>query len=425
MKIVVIGAGIVGLSSAYWLARDGHEVTVVDRENEVGRGASFANGGQLSYSYVAPMAAPSVLHSLPKYLLKPDSPVRFTPRADPAQWRWILAFLRACTAERSALTTARLIALSFHSRDSLATMRGEAPLEFDHASNGKLVLQSSREGLDEAAAQVALQATMGCEQQVVSAQECLDLEPGLQSISSRIVGGVLTPSEEVGDCRMLCEALQRTLAGAPFSVRFMLGCAVEKVVRSGSRATEVVTGQGSLQADLYVLAAGVQSPLLARPLGINVAVQPVRGYSISARVRSDNRAPVRSITDTYRKTVYAPIGERLRVAGFAEVGVAANGAGPAPVRADRIEVLKQDLEAIFPDVCEMEDVRPWSGMRPVTPTGLPFIGRTRVDNVFLNVGQGALGFTLAAGSAHLLSDIVAGRTPAIPAEFYDPITNGF
>jgi D-amino-acid dehydrogenase len=424
MKIVVIGAGIVGLSSAYWLARDGHEVTVVDRETEVGRGASFANGGQLSYSYVAPMAAPSVLRSLPKYLLNPDSPVRFTPRADPAQWRWILAFLRACTAERSALTTARLIALSFHSRDSLAVMRDEMPLDFDHASNGKLVLQSSREGLDEAAAQVALQATMGCEQQVITARECLDLEPGLQSISSRIFGGVLTPSEEVGDCKMLCESLHKALAAPPLSVRFMLGCAVERLVRSGSRVTEVVTARGPVRADLYVLAAGVQSPSLARALNISVPVQPVRGYSISARVRFDNRAPVRSITDTYRKTVYAPIGDRLRVAGFAEVGVAANGAGPAPVRADRIEVLKQDLAAIFPDVCEMEDVRPWSGMRPVTPTGLPFIGRTRVDNLLLNVGQGALGFTLAAGSANLLSDIVAGRAPSIPAEFYDPMGRG-
>jgi D-amino-acid dehydrogenase len=206
-------------------------------------------------------------------------------------------------------------------------------------------------------------------------------------------------------------------------MRFLLGCRVEEIVRAGRRATEVRTSQGSLQADLYVIAAGVQSPGLGRALGIDVPVQPVRGYSISARVRGANRAPVRSITDTYRKTVYAPIGDRLRVAGFAEVGAHANGSGPAPIRADRIASLVQDLDVLFPGVCDLDDVHPWSGARPVTPTGLPLIGRTRVENLMLNVGQGALGFTLAAGSAHLLADLVAGRTPSIPSEYYDPMAN--
>lgn len=413
MQILVIGAGVIGLTTAYWLARDGHAVTVLDRETEVAHGASFANGGQLSYSYVAPMAAPSVLHSLPKWLLKRDSPVRFVPSADPAQWRWIFAFLRACNADRSALTTARLLALSFHSRASLETMLEETPLEFNHRRNGKLVLQSSAEGLEEAALQVKLQATMGCEQQVITADECIALEPSLQSIAFRIAGGVYTPSEEVGDCRMLCGALHAALAKPPFDVRFALGSAVERLIVERGRIVGARTAQGTIEADLYIVCAGAQSRALGRVAGIDIPVQPVRGYSISPRVRSANQAPVRSITDSYRKTVYAPIGDRLRVAGFAEIA-----GTDRQLRQDRVASLVRDLDTVFPGVCDLEDVQPWSGLRPLTPSGVPIIGATRVHNLMLNLGQGALGFTLASGSAHLLADIVAGRRPAVPAESY-------
>ena len=413
MHVIVVGAGIVGLASAYWLARDGHAVTVIDRETEVGRGASYANGAQLSYSYVAPMASPSVLRSLPKWLLRGDSPVRFAPGHSPAQWRWLLHFLRACNAERSALTTAQLLALAFSSRDSLHAMMAEAPLEFRHARNGKLVIQSSREGMAEAARQVALQAAFGCEQHVLGAAECLDLEPGLASIAHRLAGGVYTPSEEVGDCRMLCEGLRSVLQAPPYQVAFRLGTEVRGFPRNGRRIEAVRTASALLEGDLVVLASGAQSASLARAAGVSVAVQPVRGYSVTARVRAGNRAPVRSITDSARKTVYAPLGETLRVAGFAEIG----GRAAPDKRADS---LLRDLDTLFPGLCELTEAAPWSGLRPLTPTGLPLIGATLVDNLFVNVGQGALGFTLAAGSGRLLADLIAGRTPSVPPEPYAP-----
>ncbi|HEX3347564.1 MAG TPA: FAD-dependent oxidoreductase, partial [Acetobacteraceae bacterium] len=273
---------------------------------------------------------------------------------------------------------------------------------------GKLVIQSSRAALDEAAAQVALQAAFGCEQHVVGAAECLELEPGLQSIAHRIVGGVYTPSEEVGDCRMLCDSLRRSL-----NVEFRLGADVRGFEMSGRRIAALRTTGEQVSGDLYVLATGAQSGAVGRLAGVRIAVQPVRGYSITARVRGGNRAPVRSITDSDRKTVYAPLGDTLRVAGFAEIG----GTASAGTRADS---LVRDLDALFPGVCELEDVNPWSGLRPLTPTGLPLIGPTRVENLYLNVGQGALGFTLAAGSARLLSDLIAGRATAIPREPYAP-----
>jgi D-amino-acid dehydrogenase len=415
MRIIVVGAGIVGLASAWFLARAGHAVTMVDREPEVGRGASFANGGQVSYSYVAPMAAPSVLRSLPKYLLRRNSPIRFQPSADPAQWTWLLRFLRACNAGAGALTTARLLALSFHSRDMLHALVAETGVPFHHRRNGKLVVQSSRASLLEAERQMRLQAAMGCEQAALTAADCLALEPGLAAIRTRLVGGVHTPSEEVGDCRMLCQGLERVLAAAPHGVTFALGTRVDGLAVAAGRVTALRTSLGPMDADLYVLAAGSGSRGLGRGARLSLPVQPIRGYSISARIKDANRAPVRSITDTARKTVYAAIGGHMRAAGFAEVT-----AGGPELQPRRIATLLADLQATFPGLCEVEDVQPWSGLRPATPTGLPVIGPTRTENLLVNVGHGALGFTLAAGSGKLLADLVAGRPTSIRAADYAP-----
>jgi D-amino-acid dehydrogenase len=413
MRIIVIGAGIVGLTSAWWLARDGHEVTVVDRAEAVGRGASFANGAQLSYSYVAPLAAPSVLRSLPKWLLSGDSPVRLRPTLDPAQWGWLVAFLRACTALASDAATAKLLALSALSRASLDEMLAATPVDFLHRRNGKLVVQSSAGGMAEAERQMHLQASFGCRQEALGRDDCLALEPALAEIAGRLVGGILTPDEEVGDCRMLCEGLHRVLAAPPFGVRFLLGAEVLRLVPAGGRLAALRTSAGELDADACVLAAGAQAARLARRVGVRLPVQPVRGYSITARLRAGNRAPVRSITDAARKVVYAPLGEAMRVAGFAEI----DGHGQE-LRPDRVAALQRELAATFPGVCEAGDVSGWSGLRPATPTSLPLIGRTRVAGLFVNAGQGALGFTLAAGSARLLADIVAGREPPLAAEDY-------
>jgi D-amino-acid dehydrogenase len=413
MRIIVIGAGIVGLTTAWWLARDGHVVTVLDRAGSAGQGASFANGAQLSYAYVAPLAAPSVLRSLPKWLLSGDSPVRVRLAADPAQWAWLLAFLRACTAAASDAATAKLVALAILSRASLHEMLEATPVAFCHRRNGKLVVQSSAAGMAEAQRQMRLQAAFGCRQEALGRGACLALEPSLAAIGDRLVGGILTPDEEVGDCRLLCEGLHAALAAPPFGVRFLLGTEVLRLVPAGGRLNALRTSAGDLDADAFVLAAGAQAARLARAAGVRLAVQPVRGYSITAPLRPGNRAPVRSITDAARKVVYAPLGDTMRVAGFAEIG----GDGER-THQDRVAALARELATTFPGVCEPGEAAGWSGLRPATPTSLPLIGATRVRNLFVNAGQGALGFTLAAGSARLLADIVAGRTPPLPAADY-------
>lgn len=413
MRVIVIGAGITGLATAWWLARDGHSVTVLDEANEPASGASFANGAQLSYSYVAPLAEPPVLRHLPHWLLDRNGPLRFTPRADPDQWAWLLRFLAACNRDAAARGTASLLRLAAASREALAAMLAETPMEFDHASNGKLVVQSSAEAMRAAEAQMRLQATLGSEQQALSAEECLALEPGLASIRARLVGGILTPSEEVGDCRKLCHELARVLASPEFGVRFRFGARVERMVVEAGRLRAVHTAAGEHEADLTVLAAGVASHALGRGAGISVPVLPLRGYSISAPIRTSNQAPRHSITDSANKTVYAPLGSALRVAGFVEIGTHQ----PTP---GRIEALAATTEATFPGACDTTAATGWSGLRPATPTSLPLIGPTRVAGLAVNAGQGALGFTLAAGSARLLADLVAGRVPVVDPSPFRP-----
>lgn len=409
LKIIVVGAGIVGLATAWWLAQDGHAVTVIDRAPGPGLGTSFANGAQLSYSYVAPMASPATLRALPGYLLSGSSPVRFRPSRDPAQWRWLVGFLRACNADAAALGTAKLLALSFHSRDMLAAMLARTPVQFHHRRNGKLVVFSSEAGMAGAVAQMRLQATMGCEQQALNADEVLDIEPALAPIAHRLTGGILTPSDEVGDCHMLCLGLRDALAAPPFGVKFNFATELLGFDTDGSRIVRLRTGAGALEADLYVLAAGLASG----GFGLRVPLQPIRGYSITVPLAGGNAGPVRSITDIARKTVYAPLGAAIRVAGFAEI----DGRGAA-IRHDRIATLAKNLDATFPRACDLGQIEPWAGLRPATPTDVPVIGRSRLSNLMLNCGHGSLGFTLAAGSGRLLADLVAGREPVVVSEHY-------
>ena len=394
MHVGVLGAGIVGLATAWQLSRRGFQVSVVDRAAP-GSGASGGNGAQLSYSYVQPLADPSIWKQLPKLLFSPTSPLKLRPQLDPLQWRWGLAFLAACNARTSHQTTAQLLTLAAESRTAFEAMLAALEPDCDFSATGKLVLYGSAASLEGARRQLELQRTMGSEQRLVTPEECIAIEPALAAYRTQMAGAIHTPSECAADCLKLCIALERALRAR--GVRFLLDCEVQGFDRRNGRVAAVQTSAGDLEADAFVMALGTASHRLGRQLGAYLPVYPLKGYSITVDVDpAAHSAPRVSVTDSARKVVFARIGSRLRVAGMAElVG------HDASIPATRIETLAAATRAVFPQASRLEALHPWTGMRPATPTGVPVIGRLAAapSNMLFNTGHGALGFTLAFGSA--------------------------
>jgi D-amino-acid dehydrogenase len=409
MHVIVLGAGVVGLTTAWYLRADGHEVTVIERNDDVASETSFANGGQLSYSYVAPLAGPGVLSKLPKWLLRQDSPVRYRPRVDLQQWKWLVQFVRACTHRQSEESTRRLLSLSFFSRDLMDELLAAEPdLKFDHANAGKLVVHRTDASFDAARRLLDYQRSLGCEQEALDADACIGKEPALAHLAGELRGGIFTSSEDSGDCYRFCVGLTRLLRRRGVTFRF--GTAVNRLRRTSARRVIASTENEDLDADHLVIATGASSVPLLGSLGIHVPLYPLQGYSLTAPLDGRAAAPHISITDYERKVVYARLGERLRIAGMADIG------GRRPdMNAGRIASLRAAAKAMFPGAADFDKAIAWCGLRPATPKGLPIIDRTAFDNLWLNIGHGALGFTLALASGRLVGDLVSRRKPAIPA----------
>lgn len=398
MHITIIGAGVIGVTSAYFLARQGHDVTLVEARSGPAEVSSQANGGQLSYSYVAPLAGPGVLPSVPGWLLRNDSPLRWRPTLDPRQWRWCLQFAMACNASTSQASTTSLQALSYLSRDVLHALLEQEPLDFAHVRNGKLIAYRDAALLDKARAQVAYQAQLGAEQQVLSAAQTVDLEPALGALGAKLAGAVYTPSEEAGDCRLFTEGLFDRLQRMG-NVQCLMSTQVEGFDLQGDRRIVAVrTSGGPVKTDAVVLAAGVATPALLRQFGADLPIYPLKGYSLTVPLApEDTTAPTISVTDYQRRIVYARLGDVLRIAAMVDID------GEPGLVAERVELLKQQVNEAFPAL-DLRHAEAWAGQRPATPTGVPIIGRGRAaDNLWINAGQGALGFTLACGSAALLT----------------------
>lgn len=411
MHVCVLGGGVIGVTTAYYLARDGHRVTVLDRREGVGLEASFANGGQLSYSYVAPLAQPSILPNLPSLLLARDSALHFSPRLDCLQWRWLLAFLRACRKEVASQTTAHLLALSLYSRSLLHALVREESVDFDYKRNGKLVVFRDRVAFEQAQRQMEFQAALGCEQQALGPMACVTLEPAIEPLRSELAGGIYTPSEDVGDCHRFTMELAR-LASEKYGARFVYGSQIQQLRAENARVAAVRTQQGDIEADAFVVSAGMSSVRLLEPLGVKLLLYPLKGYSLTVPLDAGHSAPYVSVTDADNKVVYAKLGDRLRVAGMIDI----TGTPNADPR--RLDLLQKQAREAFPRGGDYNRAEGWSGQRPATPGGKPVLGSTNYSNLWLNTGQGALGFTLACGSARLVADSIAQRPPELDMSLF-------
>jgi D-amino-acid dehydrogenase len=405
MHICVIGAGVIGLTTAYFLQSEGHAVTVVDRETAAGRGASAANGAQLSYGFVAPLADASVPPQLPNLMFARDSPLKLHPRLDVEQWEWGWPFMRHSNATDALATTEAMLRLAELSREFIEPLIEGEGIDCHFARGGKLVVYPNASSLAKARRQVAYQATHGSYQTVLTPEQCIEHEPALAAYRKHITGGVWTPTDATADCGAFCVQLAALLARR--GVEFQFERSVERFDVQGDAVRAVVTGEGALRADVYVLAAGVGARAIADSAGLKLPIYPLTGYSIAVNPEG-GMLPHVSITDARRKVVFAPLGDSVRVAGFVEIGDRDTTIPPARIGA----LLEATREVLGYGVID-GDLHPWAGLRPATPSGRPIIGRTKIRNRHLNTGHGALGWTLAGGSARLIADAIAGRTPTI------------
>lgn len=405
MKIIVIGAGIIGTVTAWHLAQRGHQVTVIDRFAGAGKGASAANGAQLSYGYIEPLADPSLLLSLPKWLLAKDAPFKLHVQPDPAMWRWCGQFFKECKPKAFQKNREALFHLALYSKQVMEAFLAEYPIPFFYHQHGKLHLYGDKKSWEDAKDGAQWKEQLGYPQEILSAEACITREPSLAGYYEKIAGGIFSPGDAAGDSFAFIQNLIQLMQEKDLPVRFEFNTSCKALLTEQGKLRALETDKGTMEADSYVVAAGVYSAKLLHGIGINVPIYPVKGHSITVPIRDMAKVPDASITDHRRRMVYARLGDNMRVAGFADLGGYNTSCSES-----RINNLKQGLEATFPGGCDTSILSPWAGLRPVTPHSRPIISKTGYANLYLNIGHGMLGWTLAQGSAALLADIIENKS---------------
>lgn len=406
MKVLILGSGVIGVTSAYYLAKAGHEVTVIDRQPKPALETSFANAGEVSPGYSSPWAGPGVPVKAIKWLLMKHGPLVIRPKLDPVMWLWLLKMLRNCTSARYAVNKSRMIPIAEYSRDCLRALRSETGIRYDEREQGTLQLFRYSAQLDHTAGDIAVLKQTGVPFEVLDRDGCVAAEPALAAVKDKIAGGLRLPQDETGDCHMFTQAL--ALEAEKLGVRFMFNVGIEGLNADATRITGVATSSGVMQADAYVLALGSWSPRLVRPLGISLPVYPVKGYSITVPITDPDGAPVSTVMDESYKVAITRLGNRIRVGGTAEISGYSD-----KLYAARRATLDHSLSDLFPRGGDLKKATFWSGLRPMTPDGPPVIGATRYSNLHLNTGHGTLGWTMACGSGRVLADLLSGRKPDI------------
>jgi D-amino-acid dehydrogenase len=410
MKILVLGAGVVGVASAYYLARAGHEVTVIDRQPAAGLETSFANAGQVSPGYSSPWAAPGIPVKALKWLLMKHRPLVIWPAPDPALWRWGISMLANCTQTAYARNKARMVRLAEYSRDCLIDLRHETGIAYDDRQRGTLQLFRTQKQLDHIGADTDVLKQYGVPYEVLDAAGCVGAEPALAPVAATLAGGLRLPNDETGDAHQFTQRL--AAIAQSLGVTFRYGTTIEALRLEGGAISGVAindpAGKDVLTADRYVLSLGSYAPLLLAPLGIRLPVYPVKGYSITVPITDADAAPVSTVMDETYKVAITRLGDRIRVGGTAELAGYSH-----TLRGPRRATLEKSVNDLFPRGGDVARATFWTGLRPMTPDGTPVIGPTRLPNLFLNTGHGTLGWTMACGSGRLLCDLVSGQRPNI------------
>ena len=420
MKIIVLGAGIIGISTAWHLLRQGHQVTVVDRQPDAALETSFANGAQISVSFCEPWARAGAPFKVAKWLLRDDAPLLFRPRLDLHQWRWGLSFLTQCTDAAFERNVRQLVALGRYSHQSLKQVVADTGIEYQRLERGILHFFSSAADFKAGAAGAGLMRRYGVDRRVLGRDEVLQVEPALAAFGANIHGGTFTPSDESGDARVFTQKLAALCRAR--GAEFLYSTAIERVLSAGGQVSGVqlrpVQGGAArtLVADQYVAAMGSFTAPLLRPLGIWLNIYPAKGYSATLRLKRPQAASVVSLLDDTRKIAISRLGEYIRIAGTAELAGYDTSLSGATART-RCAALVQRYEALFPGVADTTEPHFWAGLRPSTPDNVPYIGRSRLPNLWLNTGHGTLGWTHGAGSGQALAELMSGQRPALQFGF--------
>jgi D-amino-acid dehydrogenase len=415
MKVIVLGAGLLGVTSAYFLRQQGHDVTVIDRQASPAAETSFANGGQISVSHAEPWANPGAPLKVLKWLGKEDAPLLFRIRADMRQWLWGLQFLRECTPARTRYNIEQIVRLGTYSRDTLQQLRRDIGITYDEQTQGILHFYTSQKEFDGAEAPAAQMRALGCDRRVISADEAVKLEPALRHIRPQLAGATYTAEDESGDANSFARELVKRCEAE--GVRFLMSHTVTALRAAGGQLdhVEATDSEGRflrLRADAYVLAMGSLSPLYVQPLGISLPIYPAKGYSVTMPVKDASMAHQVSLTDDEYKLVFSRLGDRLRIAGTAEF----NGYDRDLNRV-RCEAIVKRVEQLFPGAGDSEQAQFWTGLRPATPSNVPIIGRSKLPNLFLNTGHGTLGWTHSCGSGKSIARIISGLKPEVEFAF--------
>ena len=407
MKVIILGSGVIGTTTAYYLAQAGHDVTVLERQPGAGLETSFANAGEVSPGYSSPWAGPGVPLKAIKWLMMQHSPLVIKPMLDPAMWRWGLSMLRNCTVARYEVNKSRMVRLAEYSRDKLVELRAATGIAYDERMQGTLQLFRTQKQLDGIANDVEILKRYGVPFQVLDMAGCMRYEPALKLVREKFVGGLRLPGDETGDCHLFTQRLAK-MAEA-LGVRFQYGTSIRALEHSGGEVTGVQTDQGLLKADAYLCALGSYSPLMLRPLGLHLPVYPVKGFSITVPIVDASGAPESTVMDETYKVAVTRLGDRIRVGGTAQLS--GYDLGLSASRRDTLDFVVSDC---FPQGGDLSRAEFWTGLRPMTPDGTPIVGPSgRYKNLVLSTGHGTLGWTMAAGTGRVMADLMSGRQPEI------------